>query len=113
VQAYLAEGGKVDCRNAGGQTLLMCAARTAWPKILRLLLDRGADPNSRDADDCTPVYHAAMRQSNDSLKLLFAAGADARWCDDRGRTLQSLAEERAYYRIARTLEKQLAQADSH
>ncbi len=105
VEAYLADGGKVDCRNAAGETLLMCAARTAWPKIVRLLLERGADPSTRDANDCTPVYHAAMGQSNDSLKLLFAAGADTRYCDDRGRTLIKLAEERAYYRIARLLEK--------
>jgi hypothetical protein len=105
VQAYLADGGKVDCRNAAGETLLMCAARTSWPKIVRLLLERGADPSTRDANDCTPVFHAAMGQSNDSLKLLFAAGADTRYCDDRGRTLIELAEDRAYYRIARLLAK--------
>ncbi len=67
--------------------------------------ERGADPSTRDANDRTPVYHAAMGQSNDSLKLLFAAGADTRYCDDRGRTLVKLAEERAYYRIARLLAK--------
>ncbi len=105
VEAYLADGGKVDCRNQQGETLLMCAARTAWPKIVRLLLARGADANTRDANDCTPVYHAAMGQSNDSLKLLFAAGADTHYCDERGRTLIKLAEDRAYYRIARLLEK--------
>jgi SMI1/KNR4 family protein SUKH-1/ankyrin repeat protein len=108
VHDFLADGGKVDCRNAQGETLLMCGARTCWPKIAQLLLDHGADPNTRDANQCTPVYHAAMGQSNDGLKLLFAAGADPRYCDDRGRTLVKLAEERAYYRIARTLEKQLA-----
>ncbi|MEX2114857.1 MAG: SMI1/KNR4 family protein [Pirellulales bacterium] len=108
VEAYLADGGKVDCRNGEGQTLLMCAARTAWPKIVRLLLQRGADPSARDANDCTPVYHAAMGQSDDGLKLLFAAGADTRYCDERGRTLVKLAEDRAYYRIARLLEKHAA-----
>jgi ankyrin repeat protein len=105
VETYLVDGGKVDCHNEQGETLLMCAARTAWPKIVTLLLDRGANPSARDANDCTPVYHAAMGQSNDSLKLLLAAGAETRYCDDRGRTLVQLADDRAYYRIARLLEK--------
>jgi ankyrin repeat protein len=83
----------------------MCAARTAWPKIVKLLLDRGANPSARDGNDCTPVYHAAMRTSIDGLKLLFAAGAETRYCDERGRTLVQLAEDRAYYRIARVLAK--------
>jgi ankyrin repeat protein len=105
VETYLTDGGKVDCRNEEGQTLLMCAARTAWPKIVKILLERGANPSSRDANDCTPVYHAAMRTSVDSLMLLFAASAEKRYCDDRGRTLIQLAEDRAYYRIARLLAK--------
>ena len=108
VEAYLADGGKIDCRNEQGETLLMCAARTAWPKIVKLLLDLCANPSARDANDCTPVYHAAMRTSVDSLKLLFAAGADPRYCDHRGRTLIQLAEDRAYYRIARLLVKHTA-----
>lgn len=108
VEMYLVDGGNADCRNEQGETLLMCAARTAWPRIVKLLLDRGANPSARDANDCTPVYHAAMRQSNDSLKLLFAAGAETRYCDDRGRTLIQLAEDRAYYRIARLLAKHTA-----
>ncbi len=104
-EAHLADGGKDDCRNQQGQTLLMCAARTAWPKIVRLLLQRGADPSTRDANDCTPGYHAAMGLSIDSLKLLIAASAETRYCDERGRTLIKLAEDRAYYRIARLLKK--------
>jgi hypothetical protein len=109
VHEYLADGGKAECRNEHGQTLLMCAARTGWPKIVQLLLQRGAQPNACDSDQCTPVYHAAMGQSNDSLKLLLAAGASAQFCDDRGRTLVKLAEERSYHQIVRTLEKHLAE----
>ena len=108
VREYLADGGKVDCRNAQGQTLLMCAARTCWPKIVALLIEQGAQLNTRDVDECTPIYHAAIGQSHDSLQLLLKAGADPRYCDDRGRTLVKLLDERAYFRIARTLEKHLA-----
>lgn len=108
VREYLADGGKVDCRNALDQTLLMCAARARWPKIVALLVERGAQLDARDADDCTPIYHAAIGQSHDSLSLLLAAGANPHYCDDRGRTLVKLLDERSYFRIARTLEKHLA-----
>jgi len=108
VREYLADGGKVDCRNTQGQTLLMSAARSRWPKIVALLLDYGAKLDTQDADNCTPIYHAAMGQSHDSLTMLLAAGANPNYCDDRGRTLVKLLDERSYFRIARTLEKHLA-----
>jgi hypothetical protein len=94
VREYLADGGKIDCRNAQGQTLL--------------LIERGVQLDTQDADDCTPIYHAAMGQSHDSLTMLLAAGANPNYCDDRGRTLVKLLDERSYFRIARTLEKHLA-----
>ena len=108
VQGYLADGGKVDCRNAQGQTLLMCAAHSSWPRILRLLIDHGANLDTCDADDCTPVYHAAIGQSHDSLQMLLKAGANPHYCDHRGQTLVKLLDERSYFRIARTLKKHLA-----
>jgi hypothetical protein len=37
VQAYLADGGKVDCRNAAGETLIELAEDRAYYRIARLL----------------------------------------------------------------------------
>jgi ankyrin repeat protein len=108
VQNYLADRGKIDCRNRSGQTLLMCAARSRWPKIVALLIEHGAQLDAIDADECTPMYHAAVGQSHDSVQLLLNAGANPHYCDDRGRTLVKLLDERSYFRIARTLEKHLA-----
>ena len=82
--------------------------RTRWPKIVAMLIEHGAQFDTQDADECTPIYHAAIGQSHDSVQLLLNAGADPRYCDDRGRTLVKLLDERAYFRIARTLEKHLA-----
>jgi len=107
VRAYLVDGGKVDCRNQQGQTLLMCAARASWPKIVRLLLEHGAAPNTVDLHGYSPLYHAAMHESNDGVKLLLAAGADARFCDDRGHTLVKLTWEKAFYRVSKTLDAHL------
>jgi hypothetical protein len=108
VHNYLSSGGEVEYPNEKGQTLLMCAARTRWPNFVRLLLERGAQPNSLDTEQHTPLYHAVIGQSNDSLKLLLAAGASAHFRDEDGRTLIELADQRAYYRIAHTLKKYLA-----
>jgi hypothetical protein len=84
MEQYLAKGGNPNQRNAKGQTLLAAAAIYRWPQIVRQLLDHSADPNARDKQGRTPLYHAA-RHSLDSVKLLLAAGADAKVRDNKGK----------------------------
>ena len=86
VQQYLANKGDVEARNAEGRTLLMAAAIYSWPRIVKLLLDHAADPNSRDNKGQTPLHHAACH-SIDSVKLLLAAGADAKARDHEGKSV--------------------------
>lgn len=107
LEAYLADGGNVDCRNADGQTLLMCALRSRWPKLARLLVDHGAALETVDRDDRTPMVHAAMNASLDGVKLLLAAGASPHWCDHRGMTLVKLTRERVFVRVAEELERHI------
>jgi hypothetical protein len=107
LEAYLADGGKVDCRNAEGQTLLMCALRSRWPKLARLLVERDSALETVDRADRTPMYHAAMHQSLDGVKLLLAAGAGPHWCDERGMTLVKLARDRLYDRVCEELERHI------
>lgn len=104
VRAYLADGGKVDCRNAKEQTLLMCAARNSWPRLVRLLLENGGNPNAIDGERLSPLYHAIWGQSNDSVKLLLASGADSHYCDPQGRNLAQYARESHHYRQQYTIE---------
>ena len=83
VRQFLSQGGSVETRNAQRQTLLAAASIYAWPKIVRLLLEHSADPNARDDQGRTPLHHAATH-SLDSVKLLLAAGADAKARDHAG-----------------------------
>jgi hypothetical protein len=104
VREYLANQGETERRNEQGQTLLMCAIRSKWPKVVWLLLEHGADPNAVDPNGRRPLYYTIVHYSNDSAKLILAAGADPKSCDTSGSTAVDFAKRKSAYRVARTLE---------
>jgi cell wall assembly regulator SMI1 len=105
VTQYLRLAGKVELRNAHGWTLLMCAARNSWPKIVEMLIGAGADINARDPDGWTPLRHAVFGGSLDSIKCLIGAGADTGYRDSQGRTLAEIAKELHHHRVQYHLEQ--------
>ncbi|HEY6094167.1 MAG TPA: ankyrin repeat domain-containing protein [Gallionellaceae bacterium] len=82
---YVAQQGKLDFLqklielgadvNAKGQrgTPLICAAR--WPEVVKLLLDKKANPNMPDESGATPLAVAVEQRAMESVKLLLDAGA--------------------------------------
>lgn len=68
------------------ETPLMVAAANDAVEVLRALLDKGADPESRDSQGCTPLMHAARSGSVVALGLLLEGGADRNAVDNRGST---------------------------
>ncbi|HVU88356.1 MAG TPA: ankyrin repeat domain-containing protein [Pirellulales bacterium] len=83
VRRFLSKGRAIEERNDRGWTLLTCAAHYGYPRVVKLLLEHGADPHARDHKGKTPLHHAA-KASLDCVKLLLAAGADIKARDNEG-----------------------------
>ena len=73
-QLLLEHGAKV---NQPGWSALHYAATGPEPKLVELLIERGADLNAGSPNGTTPLMMAAQYGSEDSVKLLLARGADA------------------------------------
>lgn len=55
-------------------------------RIVCLLLEHGADCNSKDAAGCTPLLHATIGGYEDVTDLLLSYGAGVEHCDDHHRS---------------------------
>jgi ankyrin repeat protein len=88
VRALLdADRGLVDRKDpVFGRTPLHWAARGVHLDILRLLLDRGADPRLTDNSGITALHSVAARGHNEAAGLLLAKGADVNAADAFGKT---------------------------
>lgn len=69
-----------------GQTPLSSSARYGYGGIAILLLDKGADGNSRDKDGLTPLSWATRQGHRSTVKLLLSNGAKVDLEDKYGRT---------------------------
>lgn len=84
---YAKRGVSVNAYNNEGQPPLFCAALLGKSKVVRTLLELGANPNSRCyPEGSTPVHGACYVGCTKSLKLLLHAGGDLRLTDCQRRT---------------------------
>lgn len=80
----LANGAEVDAKNHNDVTALFIAAQVGAASVVRLLMDKGADPNLRSTrDDVLPLYVACFEGHLDVVKelLLFH---NAKECEEQG-----------------------------
>jgi hypothetical protein len=71
----LAVQGDVDYRDALDRTPLHLAASSGSVDIVRVLLDRGADPSAFDFADTTPCGHAGKKGHREVVRMLLDVGA--------------------------------------
>ena len=79
-------------------------------KIIKIMLDRGADPNSRGGKYETALQAAAKRGHLRNVKFLLGAGADPTFEGGRYRTpLQAaLVSKKKHYHVAYFLKRHIA-----
>ncbi len=62
VQLLLDNQANIAARSDAGQTVLHLAAATGQRGLAKFLIDRGADPHSRDANEKTPLSYATQNK---------------------------------------------------
>mmetsp|Transcript_43862 Transcript_43862/g.83762 ORF Transcript_43862/g.83762 Transcript_43862/m.83762 type:complete len:565 (-) Transcript_43862:356-2050(-) len=74
-----------------GSTALWVAASVGFSKVVRFLIDAGADPNKANNYGRTPLMSAALEGHTSCCKILLECGADANAHDDNNETAVYMA----------------------
>jgi ankyrin repeat protein len=87
VRLLVAHGANVNARTRQGRTPLMIAAVCdGCSAIVKLLLEKGADPNAKDTGGAAALELAASAGDPESVRMLLDAGANARNANAGGMT---------------------------
>ena len=72
---------------------IQSSASRGHRKIVRMLLEHGADPNIREQGGYTPLHAAAQNGDDEMIRLLLYGGADLTIASNNGKTALDLALE--------------------
>jgi uncharacterized protein len=90
-------------RNVMGVRPLNSAAAGGHGDVSRLLVERGADVNAKQAQGFTPLHAVAQNGDADLVEVLLAAGADKDARAEDGRTAADVALEAGHETLAERL----------
>jgi len=88
---------------ATGDTPLVSAAGNGWVRVVRLLLDSGANPNRLSGDGWMPICKAADAGNEQIVEMLLQHGADINGRNTSGKTALFYAARDGFLTIERTL----------
>ena len=110
VQILLEHNAQPDMANIDGKTSLHLAlvveysnyriwdcTETHAARLVRLLLEHGADVNAQDKNKTTPLLLAIQQKMYDITRVLLSRGAEPNVKDDRGRTPLHLLLEDTFF----------------
>jgi ankyrin repeat protein len=112
VRKLIQHGADVNVTSRKQVTPLMEAASHS-PRIVDLLISRGANVNARDVLGGTALMMAARGGRGDIVRVLIKAGADVNAKDNEGRTALSGAVDAGHGQVARLLEQSGAHRGAH
>ncbi|XP_043923407.1 IQ motif and ankyrin repeat domain-containing protein 1 [Protopterus annectens] len=81
----------IECRDANQNTPLSEAASGGHPEVIKLLIEKGAEVNSKGAYGRTPLFRAAFGGHISAVEVLLQYGADPRIYADDGNTPEQVA----------------------
>ena len=90
-------------KHSAGQSAGVCPAMWSDPAVCRVLIDAGADIETKDGDGLSPLHEACESGELDAVKMLVEAGAGVRVTDMCHRTCLALAAERGHTETVRYL----------
>jgi ankyrin repeat protein len=111
VQVLLEYGVDVNTKNKYGSTPLnyVLMGRHSDPRVARLLIAHGADPNILGCwRGLTPLHHASEKGMIEMVRLLIELGANVEVKDDMGRTPLDIASGKQSEEIIKLLLEHLA-----
>jgi Ankyrin repeats (3 copies) len=96
---------EINARNEHGMTALMRAARHGRTRMVRALLDHGADPNVTRSDNFTALSLAAFFGHTEIVEVLLKHGARTDVATRYGTSPHMWAKARSFKEVAQCLEK--------
>ena len=113
MSTLIKKGYQLDCKDTNGRTPLSWATENGREAMVELLLERGADLESKDAEyGQTPLSWAAENGHEAVVKLLLERGADVDSKNEWGRTPLSWAAENGHEAVVELLLERGADLES-